>query len=65
MEAEKVNNSTDFSGFFKCVTNKGVILSGKKFEMVFEYTPELTGKIYLIIHKRNPRILMVLHDTRL
>ena len=43
LEAEKVNNSTDFSGFFKCTSNKGVILSGKKFEMVFEYTPELTG----------------------
>jgi len=43
LEADKLQNGTDFSGFFKCVTNKGVILSGKKFEMVFEYTPELTG----------------------
>lgn len=43
MDADKLNNTTDFSGFFKCVTNKGVILSGKKYEMVFEYTPELTG----------------------
>lgn len=25
---------------FKCLTPKGVILSGKKFEMVFEYTPD-------------------------
>jgi len=28
---------------FKCLTPKGVVLSGKKFEMVFEYTPEITG----------------------
>jgi hydrocephalus-inducing protein len=29
---------------FKCSTPKGVILSGKKFEMVFEYTPENVGE---------------------
>lgn len=28
---------------FKCLTPKGVILSGKKFEMAFEYTPESAG----------------------
>jgi Flagellar-associated PapD-like len=28
---------------FKCLTMKGVILSGKKYEMVFEYTPEFVG----------------------
>ena len=29
--------------FFKCITQKGVILSGKKFEIIFEYTPEIQG----------------------
>lgn len=29
---------------FKCTTTKGVILSGKKFEMVFEYTPDNVGE---------------------
>lgn len=29
---------------FKCLTQKGVILSGKKFEMAFEYTPENVGE---------------------
>lgn len=28
---------------FKCLTTKGVILSGKKYEMVFEYIPEFVG----------------------
>ena len=28
---------------FKCLTPKGVILSGKKYEMIFEYTPEFVG----------------------
>lgn len=28
---------------FKCLTQAGVILSGKKFEMCFEYTPEVIG----------------------
>jgi len=28
---------------FRCMTPRGVILSGKKFEMVFEYTPEYFG----------------------
>lgn len=32
-----------YSGFFRSVTSKGVILSGKKYEMIFEYSPELTG----------------------
>lgn len=32
-----------FASFFKCITQKGVILSGKKFEMVFEYTPDSMG----------------------
>ena len=26
---------------FKCLTPKGVVLSGKKYEMIFEYTPEV------------------------
>jgi hydrocephalus-inducing protein len=29
---------------FKCSTSKGLILSGKKTEMVFEYTPDLVGE---------------------
>lgn len=29
---------------FKCITPKGVVLSGKKFEMVFEYTPDNVGE---------------------
>lgn len=29
---------------FNCVTPKGIILSGKKFEMIFEYTPEGVGE---------------------
>ena len=29
---------------FKCITPKGVILSGKKFEMVFEYIPDYVGE---------------------
>ena len=32
-----------YAGFFKSVTGKGVILSGKKFEMIFEYSPEIIG----------------------
>ena len=32
-----------YSGFFKAVNSKGVILSGKKSEMIFEYSPETTG----------------------
>lgn len=27
-------------GAFSCMTKKGTVLSGKKFEIVFEYTPE-------------------------
>lgn len=29
---------------FKCINQKGVILSGKKFEMLFEYTPDNVGE---------------------
>jgi hydrocephalus-inducing protein len=29
---------------FKCVNSKGLILSGKKSEMVFEYTPDTVGE---------------------
>lgn len=32
------NNSS--ANYFKSRTNKGVILSGKKYEMVFEYFPD-------------------------
>jgi len=30
-------------GFFKCAVAKGTILSGKKFETTFEYTPDTVG----------------------
>jgi hydrocephalus-inducing protein len=29
--------------FFKCIFLKGVCLSGKKYEMVFEYAPDIQG----------------------
>ena len=31
------------SAFFRCQTTKGTILSGKKSEMVFEYSPDFVG----------------------
>ena len=34
-------NITKFIGF-KCITPKGIILPGKKFEMIFEFSPEVT-----------------------
>ena len=34
---------TTYSSFFKCMTPKGTILSGKKYEMVFEYLPDIIG----------------------
>ena len=41
---EEKNQDIDTgASFFKCVTQKGVILSGKKFEIIFEYTPEISG----------------------
>ncbi len=29
---------------FKCMTQRGVVLSGKKFEIAFEYTPDQVGE---------------------
>jgi hydrocephalus-inducing protein len=41
---EEKNQDIDTgASFFKCITQKGVILSGKKFEIIFEYTPEISG----------------------
>lgn len=37
------NPPQDLSSFFRCGIDRGVILSGKKFEMVFEYRPEIPG----------------------
>lgn len=34
------NNS---SNYFRCITQKGSVLSGKKYEVIFEYSPEQTG----------------------
>lgn len=31
------------ANYFKCVTSKGLVLSGKKAEIVFEYNPDLMG----------------------
>jgi hydrocephalus-inducing protein len=37
-------NKKPIKPLFKCTTQKGVILSGKKFEMIFEYSPENVGE---------------------
>ena len=39
-----VDESKKLKPMFKCLTTKGVILSGKKFEMIFEYTPDNVGE---------------------
>mmetsp|Transcript_8825 Transcript_8825/g.8167 ORF Transcript_8825/g.8167 Transcript_8825/m.8167 type:complete len:1196 (+) Transcript_8825:4508-8095(+) len=41
---EVPDESKKLKPMFKCLTMKGVILSGKKFEMVFEYTPDNVGE---------------------
>ena len=33
----------NYSSFFRCLTPKGTVLSGKKYEMVFEYLPDIDG----------------------
>lgn len=38
------DESKKLKPMFRCMTQKGVILSGKKFEMVFEYTPDNVGE---------------------
>lgn len=45
-EWTEVNDDTNkkMKPMFKCLTPKGVILSGKKFEMVFEYAPDFVGE---------------------
>ena len=40
IEEKNIDVDTGAS-FFKCITQKGMILSGKKFEIIFEYTPEI------------------------
>ena len=42
-EEKNANGNGNHSNYFRCVTQKGVVLSGKKFEMVFEYQPESFG----------------------
>lgn len=37
------DEKTPNSGFFRCPTSKGTILSGKKAEIIFEYTPDVVG----------------------
>ena len=41
---EVVDDSKKLKPMFKCITPKGVILSGKKFEVVFEYVPDNVGE---------------------
>ena len=41
-EIEEAGKNTS-SSFFKCITTKGTILSGKKFDMIFEYLPDTIG----------------------
>jgi hydrocephalus-inducing protein len=38
-----LGGQTNAGNFFTCQFEKGVILSGKKFEMIFEYKPEVPG----------------------
>lgn len=38
------NENKQVKPLFKCITNKGTILSGKKSEMIFEYTPDQVGE---------------------
>jgi len=41
---ELPDESRHYKPLFKCITPKGLILSGKKSEMVFEYTPDQVGE---------------------
>ena len=41
---EQLEEESNPNKIFKCITSKGVIYSGKKFEMVFEYTPVSLGQ---------------------
>jgi len=41
---EVIDESNKQKPLFKCVTPKGLILSGKKSEMCFEYTPDSVGE---------------------
>lgn len=43
-EWEELPDDTKKKSLFKCATPKGLILSGKKSEMVFEYTPDQVGE---------------------
>ena len=43
-EWEQVDEDNPHNKMFKCATNKGVIFSGKKFEMTFEYLPTSLGQ---------------------
>lgn len=43
-EWEEIPDETKKKNYFKCATPKGLILSGKKSEMIFEYTPDAVGE---------------------
>jgi len=42
-EWEEIEDESKKKSLFKCATPKGLILSGKKSEMIFEYTPDQVG----------------------
>lgn len=39
-KVEDEPNDSHAGNYFRCVTQKGTVLSGKKYEVVFEYSPE-------------------------
>ena len=39
-EEPKDSHAVNTGNYFRCVTQKGTVLSGKKYEVVFEYSPE-------------------------
>ena len=41
---EEEKSKPNERAMFRCLTKKGTILGGKKFEMMFEYTPDTVGK---------------------
>ena len=42
-DKQPMGANTAHANYFKCITPKGVVLSGKKQEMVFEYNPDQAG----------------------
>lgn len=40
---QQESNKETSCNYFKCATMKGTVLSGKKYEVIFEYSPEQPG----------------------